>query len=191
MRRELWVKGGTDQALEARHSSFGIALLAMLAVAGCSGKAPHLTNIQSKLGDPDEFSILPIKPLVMPKDMAALPQPTPGGRNLADPTPVSDAVAALGGKPADLQAGTAVPAADGSLVQDLSRYGMMPGIRQMLDAEDLKFREAHRPRLLPRLFSANLYFEVYQPMTLDAQASLLRWRKAGVETPSAPEPTKK
>ena len=178
--------------MQARNGSFGIALLAIIAVAGCSGKAPHLTNIQSKLGDPDDFSILPTKPLVMPKDMAALPQPTPGGSNLADPTPEAGAVVALGGKPVDLQAGTAIPAADGSLVQDVSRYGVMQGIRQVLDAEDLKFRETHRPRLLPRLFSANLYFEVYQPMTLDAQASLLRWRKAGVETPSAPpELTKK
>ncbi|TMV66806.1 DUF3035 domain-containing protein, partial [Thioclava sp. BHET1] len=156
-----------------------------------SGKAPHLTNIQSKLGDPDEFSILPTKPLVMPKDMAALPQPTPGGNNLADPTPEADAVAALGGKAADVQPGAGIPSSDGTLVQDVSRYGVMPDIRQKLDAEDLKFRKTHRPRLLPWIFSSNLYFEVYQPMTLDAQASLLRWRKAGVETPSAPPETKK
>ncbi|MGB8621497.1 MAG: DUF3035 domain-containing protein, partial [Paracoccaceae bacterium] len=75
-----------------------ISLAAGLALAGCSrNKEPQLMNIRSSTSTPDEFAILPNKPIEMPQDMAALPDPTPGGANRVDPTPEADAVAALGG----------------------------------------------------------------------------------------------
>ena len=43
----------------------------VLGVAACSTD-PHLMNTSSGRSSPDEFSILPTKPLTMPTDLAAL-----------------------------------------------------------------------------------------------------------------------
>ncbi|NCO17608.1 MAG: DUF3035 domain-containing protein, partial [Alphaproteobacteria bacterium] len=43
-------------------------------------------------------------------------------------------------------------------------------------------------RLLERLFSVNVYFKAYLPMSLDQYAELARWRAAGAGNPSAPPP---
>lgn len=175
--------------MRAEQGIFGIALAAVLALAGCSGSStPHLMNLHANLGSPDEFAILPNKPLQMPKNMTALPKPTPGGKNLADPTPLADAVKALGGNPNAAQ--TAIPAADSALVKAASRYGVSPDIRQQLAAADLKFRRNHNGRLLDRMFGHSVYFQAYAPMSLDQYAALKKWRALGVATPSAPpEPT--
>lgn len=80
----------------ARGAGAGAAL-AMLLLAGCGGGEPQLMNLRSTGPGPDEFGIMPVKPLEIPETIAALPAPTPGGANLADPNPLGDAVAALGG----------------------------------------------------------------------------------------------
>jgi hypothetical protein len=41
---------------------------------------------------------------------------------------------------------------------------------------------------LERLFNVNVYYKAYRPMSLDQQAELWRWRRAGARTPSAPPP---
>ncbi len=171
--------------MQARRGGIAIALATALALAGCAGSGtPRLMNIQAKAGHPDEFAILPTKPLAMPKT-AALPAPTPGGTNRADPTPVADAVAALGGRASTLKA-QGIPRSDAALVAAASRYGVQSGIRQSLARADLTFRREHPGKPLDRLFGQNLYFGAYAPMTLDAYAELARWRRAGVRTPSAP-----
>ena len=68
--------------------------MTMLLLAGCSTD-PHLMNTSNGGDGPDEFGIVPTKPLQMPDDLNVLPSPTPGGGNLTDPTPLGDAVAAL------------------------------------------------------------------------------------------------
>ena len=68
------------------------AVVLALSACGRSDKAPQLMNIRSD-GTPDEFAILPPKALEMPTDLAALPEPTPGGANLTDHNPQADAVA--------------------------------------------------------------------------------------------------
>lgn len=172
--------------MRASQGRYGIALAAILAIAGCSGNgAPHLMNVRSTSTSPDEFAILPTKPLKMPTDTSALPAPTPGGANLADPTPDADAVAALGGKPGAI-GGQGYPASDSALVAAASRFGVQAGIRQQLDAADLKFRKNHNGRLLDRVFGHSVYFQAYRSMSLDQYKELARWRAAGVETPSAP-----
>ncbi len=171
--------------------SSGIAagvIVAALAVSACGGPdAPNLMNATSNTRSPDEFAILPTKPLEMPADFAALPEPTPGGRNRVDPTPEADAVAALGGRPAALEA-TAIPAADGSIVAHATRFGLAAGIRDQLAAEDLEFRRRNNPRLLERIFNVNTYHRTYREagLTIDRHAELERWRRAGARTPAAP-----
>ncbi len=162
-----------------------IAGAALLSVAGCgsSDKMPRLMNVRSDSPGPDEFSIVPPKALAMPEDLADLPAPTPGGSNRTDANPDADAIVALGGKPG---AAGGVPAADGALVSRAGRYGVNGNIRPTLASEDLDFRRKNNGRVLQRLFSVNVYYNAYGKMELDQHAELLRWRKAGAKTPSAP-----
>ena len=159
---------------------------AMLLLAACGGdKVPQLMNVRQTTDGPDEFSILPPKPLEMPEDLAALPEPTVGGSNLTDPQPLDDAIVALGGSPN--KSGT-IPAADSALYAAAARKGASAGIRETLAAEDLEWRRDNDGRLLERLFDVNVYFKAYREMSLDQQAELVRWRKVGAKTPSAPPP---
>lgn len=162
--------------------AFASAALLMLAACGGSG-TPNLMNVRSETNGPDEFAILPPKPLELPENLTDLPEPTPGGENLTDPRPFDDAILALGGKP--LAAGV-VPAGDGALYNYATRKGVTTGIRQTLAAEDLEFRRKNDGRLLERIFNVNVYFKAYTKQSLDQYAELERWRRAGARTPSAP-----
>jgi len=156
-----------------------------LALSACGGGTgePNLLNIsQPRSEGPDEFSVLPTKPLEMPQDMASLPNPTPGGSNRTDPTPEADAAAALGGNAAVL----ARRSTDGALVAYAGRYGVDPNIRPSLAAADLEFRRQNDGRLLERLFNVNVYFRAYESMELDQYRELLRLRRAGIRTSAAP-----
>ncbi|MCX7888823.1 MAG: DUF3035 domain-containing protein [Rhodobacteraceae bacterium] len=163
----------------------GFAIVAVLALSACERGDPILMNVRSPTRAPDEFAILPTKPLQMPEDITALPEPTPGGTNLTDPTPEADAVAALGGNP-DRLVLTGRPTRDGALVSYATRFGVTPRIREILAAEDLAFRSRNRGRPLERLFNVNVYFKAYRRMALDQYAELERWRRAGVRTVGAP-----
>lgn len=173
--------------MQAKLGTFGIAVAAVLVLSAC-GKGdqdPILMNLRSSTQGPDEFAIVPGKPLEMPKDLAALPAPTPGGSNIADPTPEADAVAALGGNPERLKR-SGTPASDGALIASAGRFGTSASIRGDLAAEDLEWRRDHNGRLLEKLFSVNVYYKAYAGMSLDQEAELERWRKLGLRTPSAP-----
>ncbi|MCU9848530.1 DUF3035 domain-containing protein [Defluviimonas sp. WL0024] len=174
--------------MAARRGICGIALASVvLALSACGGSEdPKLLNIRSQSRSPDEFTVLPSKPLQMPEDLASLPEPTPGGSNITDPTPEADAVAALGGNPAALAPGGSVPASNGALVSYAGRYGTASDIRRVLAAEDLDYRRRHDGRLLERAFNVNVYFKAYRPMSLDQHAELARWRAAGARTETAP-----
>lgn len=178
--------------MAARLGMRGIAAMtAVLALSACGGlfggkdKEPTLMNVRSASRAPDEFAILPTKPLQLPEDLAALPEPTPGGSNITDPTPEADAVAALGGNPAAL-ARTGIGAASGGLVSYTTRFGAASDIRQVLAAEDREYRRKNDGRLLERLFNLNVYYRAYAPMSLDQYAELERWRRAGVRNVGAP-----
>ncbi|MBM3614564.1 MAG: DUF3035 domain-containing protein [Alphaproteobacteria bacterium] len=164
-----------------------LAGAALLTVAGCGAwreKPPQLMNLRSSTNGPDEFSIVPPKPLEMPEDLAALPEPTPGGENRSDQRPKDDVVLAMGGSPRPASA--AVPASDGALVSYAARAGVSGDIRSALAAEDVEFRRKNNGRLLERLFGTNVYFRAYRKQALNQQAELERWRAAGAATPSAP-----
>lgn len=162
-----------------------IAMLIALAACGNPDKAPELMNLRSQTAGPDEFAILPTKPLQMPEDLASLPEPTPGGGNLTDPTPEADAVAALGGNPGALTR-TGIGAGDAALIAQATRFGTSATIRQDLAAADLEYRRANDGRLLERVFNVNVYFRAYKPMSLDQYAELAFWRARGIRTVGAP-----
>ena len=172
------------QALR-RFPAIAVAMVLTLGACGNRDGAPSLMNIRSATSGPDEFGIIPPRPLEMPEDIAALPEPTPGGANRTDRDPQAEAVAALGGRvgPRD-----GVNSAHSGLYAYAARYGVTAGIRETLAAEDLEYRRANDGRLLERLFDVNVYFKAYEPMSLDQQAELWKWRRAGARTPSAPPP---
>jgi hypothetical protein len=166
------------------HLALTLALTASTLLGACAGdRAPSLMNLRSDSNGPDEFSILPTKPLQMPEDIAALPQPTPGGRNLVDPNPAADAIVALGGTPRDENAASS---GDGGIISYASRGGVTGDIRGILAAEDLEYRKQNNGLLLERLFNVTTYFKAYRRQSLDQQVELARWRAKGIATPSAP-----
>lgn len=154
-----------------------------LAMAGCSSSGKLMT-LASDDG-PEEFAIVPTRPLELPTDLAQLPAPTPGGTNITDPAPAAEAVAALGGNPGQLAA-QGVGAADGALIARATRGGVMPNVRQVTAEEDAEYRRHHGRRPLEALAQSNVYYRAYKPQSLDSQAELERWRRAGARIPSAP-----
>lgn len=176
--------------MTARTGRIAMVLVTVLAVAACGGepKDPDLINIRRGQSTPDEFAILPTKPIEIPDSLATqLPPPTPGGVNRVDPTPQADAVAALGGNPARIQAG-GLPRSDAALLNHSTRYGVRPTIRQELAAADLEFRRQRQGRVLERLFNITTYYRAYRDQSLDKFAELERFRRAGVRTVAAPPP---
>jgi hypothetical protein len=160
-----------------------IAIAAMVTLAACGGDgAPQLMNLRSGQG-PDEFAIVPPKPLEMPENLGELPEPTLGGFNRTDQNPEADAAIALGGKPG---AAGGIPVGDSALYAHAARFGVQGGIRAQLASEDLDWRRDNNGRILERLFNVNVYYKAYRKQRLDQQAELARWRALGVRTPSAP-----
>lgn len=174
--------------MQASRGFISIALIAILALSACGNKEPDLMNARSNTEGPDEFLILPSKPLQTPDYTVELPTPTPGGANLTDPNPRADAVAALGGNPKLIKTTDTgmIGRGDGALVKHAQRLGSANNIRQTLAGEDLEFRSKRGGRLLERAFNVNLYVKAYKEMSLNAQTELARFRALGVRTPSAP-----
>ena len=163
-----------------RKAGTGAALA--LTLAACSGGGGLQPPVLSGTG-PDEFLVLPSKPLETPASFGELPAPDPEGGNLVDPTPRADAVAALGGNPARI-GGQGIPAADSALLAHAGRFGVPDGIRADLAAADSAFR--HRGGGLLNLLSRSRYANAYRRWALDAWAELERLRAAGIRVPSAP-----
>ncbi|MDX1822838.1 MAG: DUF3035 domain-containing protein [Alphaproteobacteria bacterium] len=171
----------------------GMILVAILALSACSRPDGdlNLRNLRSIGAGPDEFSVLPGKPLEMPETLASLPAPTPGGTNLTDQNPLADGVAALGGRPGALVAQGA-PASDTALVQHAARNGMSSDIRVTLAAEDDAFQRSRSRFTKFRLFrDVDRYNDVYKSEMTDPYAELRRFRRMGVSTPSAPPPERR
>ncbi|MBV7407873.1 DUF3035 domain-containing protein [Maritimibacter sp. DP1N21-5] len=157
--------------------------IAVLALAACeTDREPNLFNVRSST--PDEFSIIPTKPLEQPEDYESLPAPTPGGSNRADINPYSDAIVAVGGSEAAYNRGAT--ASENGLLAQAARYGAPANIREQLAEEDLEYRRENNGRLLERLFNVNVYYESYSQQELDQHLEQDRLQQRGVRTPSAP-----
>jgi len=161
-----------------------VAMGLSLALAGCERPEPDLITVRSNTGGPDEFSIVPNRPLETPPSFTELPDPTPGGSNRTDQTPLADAVAALGGQPSRLSRDGATP--DGSLLAYTDRFGRDADVRAELAAQDRAFRDVNRGRVLERAFNKTVYYQAYEGFELDRYAELERLRRLGIKTPSAP-----
>lgn len=149
----------------------GILVLAVALTMSACGKNNFRVEPQDTGPGPDEFGIVPNKPLVAPASYAELPAPTPGAGNLADPNPNGAAIAALGGR------GTATASgADGALIAYVSRNGVDPAIRSDLSGGSS---------------IGSGFFGLFGRVTgnrstLDPYAEALRLQALGIKTPSAP-----
>lgn len=161
-----------------------LILILALSLAACGGNK-GLRDLSDPAAGPEEFAIVPNKPLQTPKNFQTLPTPTPGQANLVDATPKQDAIAALGGKPSLLNS-QGVPRSDSTLIASASRYGVQGNIRATTSAEDEDFRKRRGRFTNIRLFKTDRYVQVYKPQILDAQQTLNAARRAGVRTPTAP-----
>lgn len=159
-----------------------VLIAATFGLTACSQGTPSLMNLRNTETGPDEFAVVPTNDLQLPADRSALPTPTLGGTNRADPNPEADAIAALGGNIARANTNAT------GLVNYANRFGVTPNIRGTLAAEDLEFRGNNGGRVLERLFNTNTYFRAYRAQSLDRYAELERLRRVGVQTPSAPPP---
>lgn len=165
-----------------------LSLSLVVVVAGCEKNPVFGKNGNFRLKDagPDEFAVLPTKELELPENFETLPEPTLGSRNRVDLTPERDAVAALGGKPEQLDS-TSIDGGEQSLVIAASRFGVSAGIRQTLATEDTEYRKKNRARFYERwLFSDDAYLKRLKAQSLNAYDELERLRSIGVRTPSAP-----
>lgn len=165
-------------------SSVVLCLVMALGLSAC-GERGGLRDPRDPSAGPEEFSILPTKNLQAPDNYSTLPVPTPGQASLADPTPKADAVAALGGNPARVNA-SGIPNSDSALVASASRYGVPGNIRATTSAEDAEFRKRRGRFTNIRLFKTDRYAQVYKRQILDSHRTLDTYRRAGRKTPSAP-----
>lgn len=168
-----------------------LILIACTGLAACGGvkrdpdKSFPLHKIRPTSNGPDEFTIVPGKPLETPPSFVELPDPTPGGKNRTDQTPEADAVAALGGNPAALE-DRGVGRGDGSLVAATTKRGVDPNIRTTLAAEDEDFRYRKWVFSRFRIFGSDEYFRAYEKQSINRRKTESLWRRAGAVTPSAP-----
>ncbi len=166
-----------------RSSLFRVAALTLAGalVAGC-GEGGLAGGLRSAgvASTPDEFMVLPTKPLELPENLAArpLPPPTTGSANRVDQNPRAEALAGLTGRP------TVATSSGAALV---ARTGQgAPGIRATLAAEDSVYRSENGGLFFERMFSRDQEALTYRGMTLDAGAEFERLRARGVRIPPAP-----
>jgi hypothetical protein len=163
------------------------SILALMVLTACGSSDRPLRDLRSSSGGPDEFAVILSDPLILPSNLTALPQPTPGGSNRADPSPKADAIAALGGSAAAQSAG-GIPANDAALVAQAGRYGVSPDIRSALAAEDAALRDRARIANVFNPLGRDRYFPAYRRQALDASAELARLQALGTSVPTVPAP---
>lgn len=164
-----------------------LGIVGSLALAGCSrDREPTLRDLRSMDRSPEEFSVVPQKPLEQPPSLDALPEPSPGAPNRTDATPRADAIAALGGNPgAGATRSGGVPATDGALVERVSRFGRASDIRETLAEEDLALRRS-RSRFTWSIVPRDDYSRAYRDQALDPRDWAERYRRSGIPVPAAP-----
>ncbi len=155
-------------------------MTSLTALVACSGGG------KSSKG-PDEFSVVPTKPLSMPADFTSLPTPNVGAANRVDQNPNQDAVAALGGNASALDR-SGVRGSETALLNAATRYGIAGDIRQTLEVEDAELRRKNGARVLERLAGQKITERTYRSQRLNNQQELVRLRARGVRTPTAPPP---
>lgn len=148
-----------------------------------SGNGRPLLNLRQSAIAPDEFLVVPQKPLETPADLTSLPAPDPGAEARVTIDFEDNLLRALGGRPLS---GGAVPSSDSEFVSAArSNGGATPNIRAVMRAEDQAFREARSGRI-NRLAKKRKAVTIYDPMLLDPILEAARLQAQGVKIPAVP-----
>ena len=118
-------------------------------------------NLKQTGKGPDEFGILPPKPLEMPKTWPNCRRRRRAARTCTDPTREADAIVALGGDPARRAA--AFPQATARWRAMPARYGVTPDIRQHTGRRGSGVPRATIRPPAGTLFNVNVYYKAYKP----------------------------
>ena len=163
-----------------RAFAWAAPILAPLALAGC-GEGGLAGGLRSAgiAGKPDEFMVLPTRPLEMPENFTALPPPTPGAVNRVDYRPHTEAVAGLTGRPRSQGSGGGALVAAAGPRDPAVRTAARPGGRGLA---------ADPPRAAARsgCSASDREALVYQPMVLNAPEPSTTQRAQGRRVPAAP-----
>lgn len=162
-----------------------IGVIGSLMLSACSDTPPKLRDLYDPYAGPEEFAISPNLELELPQDLASLPTPTPGGKNLTDPNPKGDAIALLGGNPSRIEAVQSTTN-DTALWTYATRFGFDSNIRATVQEEDKRFRLIQGRFSQIKLFRVDRYNQIYRRQTLDAKKEVQFWRNRGISTPSMP-----
>ncbi|MEX0370104.1 MAG: DUF3035 domain-containing protein [Tateyamaria sp.] len=157
-------------------------MIAVTLLAACENQG--LRQITPRGDGPDEFLIVPAKPLEQPESFAALPTPTPGGTNRTDQRPIEESTAALGGRRTSPNA--PIPGSDGALVNHVSRFGREANIRATLAEADAAFRGRQSRLTQIRIVREDVYNQAYRRQALDPVKTARAFQRAGVPTPNPP-----
>ncbi len=157
-----------------------LLILAAVGLSACEETADDrdlLTRVMSaNTQGPEEFVVVPNKPLTLPEDLASLPLPQPGITSRSEQNPRADAIAALGGR--QQRAGT-----DRGLLAALGVTQVDPNIRTTLAREAREFRENNPGLILDRMMGRMTDPVIYRGQLLDPAAEVERLRAAGVRVP--------
>ena len=158
----------------------GIFVIIFL-LSACSSDDARLRDLYDVGTGPEEFAVLPSKPLTIPSNLKNLPVPDLAAGNLSDPTPKHDLIEILGGS---IDNSISIPEKDKNLLKYVSRAGVDANIREELADDDRKFLRRMGVLTSVKLFRVDRYNQIYRKMTLSAPKELERWRSLGVRTPS-------
>ena len=148
-----------------------------------SGNGRPLLNLRQSAIAPDEFLVVPQKPLETPGDVTSLPTPVPGAKARVMIDFEDNLLRALGGQPGNSRT---IPASDAALISAArAGSGATANIRDIMRAEDQAFREARSGRI-DRLAKKRKAVTIYDPMLLDPVAESARMQAQGVKTPAVP-----
>jgi len=165
---------------------FAVIFVVGASLSGCgvnNGNGRPLLNLRQSAIAPDEFLVVPQKPLETPADLSRLPAPDPGADALVMIDFEDNLLRALGGRP---NSSGAVPASDSAFVGAArAGAGTTPNIRALVRAEDQAFRDARAGRI-ERLAKNRKAVTVYDPMLLDPVVEAARMQALGVKIPAVP-----
>jgi len=165
-------------------SKIVVILSVALGLSGCAQDGNNgrpLLNLRQSAIAPDEFLVVPQKPLETPSNLSSLPVPDPGAESRAAIDFERNLMRALGGR---TSGASGIPASDVAIVNAArSSFGATDNIRALVRAEDQAFREARSGRI-ERLAKKRLAATIYDPMLLDPKAELARLKALGVKTPA-------
>ena len=146
---------------------------------------PDLVRYQSS-GAPDEFAVTVYKPIQIPNKPDSLLSPGQQYTNRSETNPKATALAVLGGR-AVSSVDNNVPNSDASLVSYVTRNGVKQNIRQVLNQEDIQYRQENKGRLFERWFGSSIYYGAYEDMMLDPYAESTRLADLGYKI-TMPQP---